>query len=150
MQEITDHTQTVSEIDWSIDEKILTVSHDRSIFVWKKNAKKWDKMMVNIDAKLSVMACKWAPSCKKFAIGACPNTLIIGYYNVEINCWTAIVKDNIVKAPIVSLDFHPSSNIVAIGSVDGSVKIVSCNFRKHTDEFIIRSKVDDFPYSGPF
>lgn len=41
LQKFTDHTQTVSDIDWSVDEKILTVSHDRSVYVWKKNNQKW-------------------------------------------------------------------------------------------------------------
>jgi len=49
-------------------------------------------MLVNIDVKLSVMACKWAPSCKKFALGSCPNTLILGFYNSSIKCWTAVIK----------------------------------------------------------
>ena len=92
IQEISDHTQTIAEIDWSVDEKIITASHDRSVFVWRKNNQKWDKMLVNIDVKLSVLACKWAQSCKKFALGSCPNTLILGYYNPEIKGWVASVK----------------------------------------------------------
>lgn len=38
-------------------------------------------MFVKVDCKLAVMSCKWAPCCKKFALGACPNTLGIGFYN---------------------------------------------------------------------
>lgn len=78
---MTDHTQTISEIDWSVDEKILTASHDRSVFVWRRNVNKWDKMLVSINVKLSVMACKWGASCKKFALGSCPSSLIIGFYS---------------------------------------------------------------------
>ncbi len=107
-------------------------------------------MLVNIDVRLSVMACKWAESCKKFALAACPTTLFVGFYNVESLCWTALVKDKLVNAPILTVDFHPSSNLIAIGTVDGAVKIVSCSFKKQTDKFVIQSKVDDFPYSGPF
>lgn len=40
-QIMNDHHQTVSDIDWSVDDKILTVSHDRSVYVWKKNNQKW-------------------------------------------------------------------------------------------------------------
>jgi WD40 repeat protein len=81
LQEIKEHHQTVSDIDWSVDEKLLTVSHDRSVFVWRKNNDKWEKMFVNIDVRLSAMACKWALSCKKFAIAALPTSLIVGYYS---------------------------------------------------------------------
>lgn len=38
-------------------------------------------MLVKIDIKLAIMACKWAPSCKKFALGSCPNTVTIGFYS---------------------------------------------------------------------
>jgi WD40 repeat protein len=107
-------------------------------------------MLAKIDVRLSIMACKWAPSCKKFALAACPSSLIVGYYNVEVACWTALAKEKIVSVPITSIDFHPSCNIIALGSIDGSVKIVSCSFKSQTDKLIIDSKVEDFPYSGPF
>lgn len=107
-------------------------------------------MLANLDAKLSILACKWAPSCKKFALAACPTSLIVGYYNIEGACWTGLTKDKIVSVPIVSVDFHPSCNLIALGSVDGSVKIVSSSFKSQTDKFIIQSKVDNYPYTGPF
>ncbi len=107
-------------------------------------------MLVTIDVRLSILACKWAPSCKKFALAACPTSLIVGYYSVEGACWAALVKDKIVNVPIVSIDFHPSCNIIALGSLDGSVKIVSCSFKSNTDKYIIESKIEEFPYSGAF
>jgi hypothetical protein len=64
--------------------------------------------------------------------------------------WTASVKDKIVSNPIVSLDFHPSGNIIALGIIDGSIKIVSCSFKKFSDTAVQQLKIDDFPYSGPF
>lgn len=60
------------------------------------------------------------------------------------------MKDKLVKSPIVSLDFHPSSNVIAVGSVDSSVKIISCSFKKSTDPMVLKAKVDDYPYNGPF
>lgn len=105
------------------------------------NNKKWEKMLVTIDVRLSILACKWAPSCKKFALAACPTSLIVGFYNTESLSWTALAKDKIVSAPIVSIDFHPSCNLIALGTVDGSVKIVTCSFKSQTDKLIILSKV---------
>lgn len=107
-------------------------------------------MLVNIDVRLSVIACKWAPSCKKFALASLPSSLIIGFYNPEEKAWTATVKDKIVSSPIVSIDFHPSANLIVLGTVDGSVKIVTCNFKKNSDPVIQKLSIDDFPYSGPF
>ena len=93
-------------------------------------------MLVNIDVRLSIMACKWAQSCKKFALASLPTSLSIGYYNPELKAWTAVVKDKIVNNPIVSIDFHPCGNLIVLGTVDGSVKIVSCSFKKTPDPLI--------------
>lgn len=59
----------------------MTSSHDRSVVVWKFNAERWEKMLVNIDIKLSILVAKWAPSCRKFAVGSTCNTLAISYFN---------------------------------------------------------------------
>jgi WD40 repeat protein len=36
LQGLKDHTQTIADIDWAPDNKILSSSHDRSVFVWKQ------------------------------------------------------------------------------------------------------------------
>ncbi len=36
LQEFKDHTQTVGDLEWSADNKIITSSHDRSVFIWKQ------------------------------------------------------------------------------------------------------------------
>jgi hypothetical protein len=90
-------------------------------------------MLVNIDVKLSVLACKWAPSSRKFALGSCPSTLTLCYFSPEANCWTATVKETLFKAPITTLDFHSSSNIIAVGTVDNVVSLVTCSFKKSSD-----------------
>lgn len=118
--------------------------------MWRKNQAKWDKMLVNIDVKLSVLACRWAPSCRKFALGSCPSSLTFCYFSPEANCWAAAVKDNLFKAPITTLDFHPSSNIIAVGTVDSIVHLVTCSFKKSSDEQILKAKIEDYPYNGPF
>lgn len=42
LQEMKDHSQTIADIDWSGDNKIITVSHDRSGFVWRQvSDEKW-------------------------------------------------------------------------------------------------------------
>ncbi len=107
-------------------------------------------MLANIDIKLSILCAKWTPNTKKFAIGAACSTIGIGFYNVEASCWTIISRSNICKSPVISLSFHPSSNIFAIGSTDNSIKILSCNLRNSKDEFVIKSNVEDNSYQGPF
>lgn len=83
MQQFHEHTQTISAIDWALDDKIITASHDRSVFVWTKQANQdhWTKMLANIDIKLSIMCAKWSMSSKKFALGSACNTLAIGCFS---------------------------------------------------------------------
>lgn len=151
VQEFSDQAQPISEIDWAKDDKIISGSHDRSVFIYKKTGPQaWQKMLVNIDIKLSILCIKWAPNGKKFALGASCNSLAFGFYNVESMCWTAASKDKFCKSPIISLSFHPSSNLVAIGSTDNSVKLISSSFRSSKDEFVQKSDVEDNSYQGPF
>lgn len=151
IQEFHDQAQPISEIDWSKDDKIISGSHDRSVFIYKRSGdSSWQKMLVNIDIKLSILCVKWAPSAKKFALGASCSTVAIGFYNSETSCWTLSTRDKLCKSPVISLSFHPSSNILAIGSTDNSIKIVSCNFKNSKDEFIKKSDVEDKSYQGPF
>lgn len=151
LQTLHDQSQPISEIDWSKDDKIICGSHDRSVFIYKKNKEStWSKSLVNIDIKLSILCVKWAPSTKKFGLGASCNTVAIGFYNVESQCWTVSTRDKICKSPVISISFHPSSNLVALGSTDNSVKIVSCSFKNSKDELIMKSDVEDKNYQGPF
>ena len=92
LEEKHEQTQPISEIDWSRDDKIITGSHDRSVFVYRRSGNTWQKMLVNIDIKLSILCAKWAPSSKKFGLGASCRTLGVGFYNVESSCWTVSVK----------------------------------------------------------
>ena len=42
IQEMHDQTQTVSEIDWAKDDKIVAGSHDRSVFIYRRTGNnKW-------------------------------------------------------------------------------------------------------------
>lgn len=156
LQEVKDHTQTISDIDWSADNKIITSSHDRSVFAWKQiSDSKWERMLVNIDIKLSIIVSKWAPSAKKFALGSTCNTIALGFFNIESQCWTVSTRNHhsknpISTSPIISLCFHPSSNLLAVGTADFKVKIVTASFKSSKEKMIIQSKVEDNPYKGPF
>jgi actin related protein 2/3 complex, subunit 1A/1B len=157
LQDIKDHSQTIGDIDWAADNKLLTSSHDRSVFGWKQISDfKWERMLVNIDIKLSILTSKWAPNTKKFALGSACNTIALGFYNVDEHCWTVSTRNHnsknpISTSPITTLCFHPSSNILAVGTADFTVKIVTSSFKKSKDPMVIKSKVEeDSSYKGPF
>jgi WD40 repeat protein len=100
-------------------------------------------MLVNIDLKLSILCVKWAPSAKKFVVIDSSNALGIGFFNTESNCWTLSTRggDKICKSPIITLSFHPSSNIFAVGSTDNSIKIISCSFKSSKEPLVINSNI---------
>jgi hypothetical protein len=158
LQRIKDHTQTISDVDWAADNKIITSSHDRSVFVWKPSGTsefKWDRQLVNIDIKLSILVSKWAPSARKFALGSSCNTIALGFFNIESQCWTVSTRNHLSKnpisaSPIITLCFHPSSNLLAVGTADYQVRIVTSSFKKSKDKLVIESKVEDNSYRGPF
>lgn len=82
VQTLQDQIQPISEIDWAKDDKLISGSHDRSVFIYKRSGNtQWQKMLVNIDIKLSILCVKWAPSAKKFALGSSCNTVAVGFYN---------------------------------------------------------------------
>jgi len=42
IQKFHEHSQTISDVDWSSDYKVITCSHDRSIVVWQRvSESKW-------------------------------------------------------------------------------------------------------------
>ena len=146
-----EQTQTISEVDWGKDDKIIAGSHDRSVFIYRRAGNnKWEKMLVNIDIKLSILCAKWAPSAKKFGLGASCRSLALGFYNIESSCWTVSVREKFTKSPITSVSFHPSSNLMAVGSSDSSVRVVTCNFKRSKDPFVQKSDIEDSNYQGPF
>ena len=156
LQEIKDHSQTINDVHWAADNKIISSSHDRSVFVWKQASNaKWDRELVNIDIKLSILVSKWAPSGKKFALGSACNTIALGFYNIEEHCWTVSTRNHhsknpISTSPIITVCFHPSSNLLAIGTADFKVRVVTASFKKTKDQTIIKSKVEENSYKGPY
>ncbi len=142
LQDLKDHTQTVAGVDWTADNKILTSSHDRSVFVWQQvSDSKWERMLVNIDVKLSILVSKWAPNGKKFALGSSCNSLALGFFNSSLKCWNIMFRDHTMKnpittSPVTTLCFHPSSNLIAVGSADFKVKIVTFSLKKSKNDFI--------------
>ena len=96
---------------------------------------------------------KWAPSAKKFALGSACNTLALGIFNTEEHCWTVSTRNHhsknpISTSPVITLCFHPSSNLLVVGTADFKVKIVTCSFKKSKNQAI--SKIEDDSYKGPF
>ena len=58
-------------------------------------------------------------------MGAGDHGIYIGYWDSNLNWWNTykILK---FKSSIISLAFHPSEKVIAAGSSDYTVKLISC------------------------
>lgn len=106
-------------------------SHDRSVSVWQKKGDEFVKELANLSNKLSVICGLWAPNGDKFAIGTSCKSVYIGFYHHEEKFWSGIIlksKDRSgFNSTITTLAFHKSSNLIAIGSADFSVRVLTCS-----------------------
>ncbi|EGR28332.1 hypothetical protein IMG5_177920 [Ichthyophthirius multifiliis] len=75
---LKEHKQTISDLSFSIQNKLLSVSHDKSVFVWKKNNQDWVKEAVDCQNSLAFLKCTWSKNGKKFAIGSGDHKVYIG------------------------------------------------------------------------
>lgn len=106
-------------------------SYDRSLTIWQKKGEEYTKELANLSNKLSIIYSLWAPDGNKFAIGTSCKSVYIGSYNHEDNFWSGLLlkpKDkNPIQSTISALAFHKSGNLLAIGSTDCSLRVVTCS-----------------------
>eukprot|EP01015_Nassula_variabilis_P025397 TRINITY_DN495_c0_g1_i17.p2 TRINITY_DN495_c0_g1~~TRINITY_DN495_c0_g1_i17.p2 ORF type:complete len:363 (-),score=69.51 TRINITY_DN495_c0_g1_i17:34-1122(-) len=124
---LKEHFQKVTVVDWSPKNQILTGSYDRNVFVWSFNNEKnnWKPELVLIQQSRAVLCGGWDSDGDKFVVGTGSHKAMVGYYEKRNNWWQ---KEQIkgFKASVIAIAFHPSGRVVAIGSADQTVKIVSC------------------------
>lgn len=126
---LTEHQQTVSCLSFSSQNLLLSVSHDKSIFVWERVAPgNWKKQQVACQNKLGFLTACWSPNGKKFAVGSSDNKVYLGYFETINNWWTTLTIPGF-KASISTLAFHPSSKLLFIGSMDLSAKLLTVDIR---------------------
>jgi len=124
---LKEHAQTVSVLDWSHQNLLLTGSYDRSVFVWGYNKEKgvWAPEMVmgNTQNRAILDGC-WSPQNTKFCFGTGSFKIYIGYVDPENNWWFAeTLSKKKFGGSVISVAFHPSGNAIAAGSVDGTVRV---------------------------
>jgi actin related protein 2/3 complex subunit 1A/1B len=141
---------TVSALDWSVKNQIMTGSYDRNVVVWSFDQvhNKWttDLCIIQEQNRAILDGC-WSPSGRKFAVGSAAKRAFVGYYE-PANKWWNSIKITGFSASVMTVKFHPNERVLAIGSADHSVKVVSCywpeldkepgpapNFKAMTKEF---------------
>lgn len=109
-------------------------SHDRSLSIWSKKGDIYNKELANLSNRLSIICAQWTANGNKFAIGTSCKSVYIGSYNHEENFWSGLLlkpKDkNPIQSTVTSVSFHKSGNLLAVGSTDFSVRVLTCSLSK--------------------
>ena len=115
---LTKHSQRVTGLDWSCHRRLLSVSEDRTAFVWQQDSDgKWRPSNVELKAQRAALCAAWSPDGDRFAVGLSSKDTALCYWHAEVNCWVAM-KVGKAKAAITALAWHPSSQYLATGSTD--------------------------------
>lgn len=120
------HVGFISCLDWNANtNEILSVSHDKTAFVWTFSSGKWESSNVVANAKLGYLTCKWNSRGDKFCAGTSNKNLYIGYYNGSSDWWMCMnIKGH--KSSVCTCTIDPTSLFVISGSTDLRVYIHSC------------------------
>ena len=123
----SEHTMLVSGIDWSpVTNKIVTCSHDRNAFVWTYNdtSAEWEPSLVILRINRAALDVKWSPDGKKFAVASGSKCVPICHYEEDNNWWISkMIKKH--KSTVLSVDWHPNSQLVATGCCDFKCRVFS-------------------------
>jgi len=124
---LTDHSETVSSIDWSKTTNfLLTCSHDRNAYVWtfKEKEDKWEPDLVLIRINRAATMCRWSPLGNKFAVASSAKCVPICYYEEKHNWWVskAIRKH---KSTVLSVAWCPNNKFIVTGATDFRCRILS-------------------------
>lgn len=153
LHEFDMHDMCVSSVDWSPKtNQILSVSHDRNAFVWthNKESDKWEPKLVVLRIDRGANDVKWSPNGKKFAVASSAKKVPISYYEDEQDWWISLmIKQH--KSSVLSLDWHPNSQIIATGSCDFKCRVFCAHMPeidKEQDNGPFEGKLEDAPEFG--
>lgn len=135
------HKMTVSCVDWSGSNQIVSCSHDRNAFVWTHDqaSDQYRPKLVILRIDRAANMVKWSPDGKKFAIASSDKKVPICHFSTEQNFWiSAMIKKH--KSTVLCLDWHPNNQLIVTGACDFRCRI----FCAYVD------KVDTEQDNGPF
>lgn len=124
---LKEHNLPISGVDWNVRNQIITVSYDRNAIVWNFNARenKWKTDLVIIqDQARAILDVNWSASGNKFVLGTGAHRVFVGYYEDKNKWWHSKRIANFASS-VLAVRFHPSERVVATGSADHTVKLIS-------------------------
>jgi len=127
VQTLKEHSQTVSVLDWSSTNLIVTGSFDRSIFVWsynKEQQKFEPNMVMGNKQNRGILDGSWSPNGRKFCYSTGTYKVFQGFFDPATNWWDAgVVSQKKFSSSVLCVSYHPSNRVIAAGSSDFSVRL---------------------------
>jgi actin related protein 2/3 complex subunit 1A/1B len=114
------------------------------------------ELVYSSQSKLSIIRGVWSPNGKKFAIGSSCKKLFVARYDPFLKMWVTVwlrVKEDVAfKSTVNTVRFHCSGRVVAAGSTDFTLKVVTAFLdTKNPDPNAEQMPlVEDYDYKGPF
>lgn len=125
--ELLEHSSRITGIDWDpVYNRIVTSGSDRNAHVWVEDPKKpgkWIPTMVILRSDRAATCVKWSPCGLKFAVGTGSKEVSICYYDQKSNWWACKKIKKGIKSTVLSVDWHPDSSVLAVGSTDFRTRI---------------------------
>jgi len=131
---LTDHTETVSSIDWSAaTDFLVTCSHDRNAYVWSFDPKenKWNPSLVILRINRAATMCRWSPLGNKFAVASSAKFVPVCHYEAKHKWWVSKPTKK-HKSTVLSVAWCPNNKFILTGSTDYRCRIISA-FKKEID-----------------
>jgi len=120
------HTQRVTGLSFSSSGLLVSVSEDRTGFVWTQQGGAWIPSNVELKATRAPLCVAWSPDSDKFAVGTSGKDLSICTWQEDADAWVA-KKVGKYKAAVGTLAWHPTSAYLAAGSFDCSCNVWDVN-----------------------
>ena len=132
MSHVTRHTS----LSWGhANNRLVSCSQDRNAFVWTlESSGKFMPELVALRVKNACTDVKWSPCEKKFAVATGAKHVALCYYSIEdsssgTGLWVAKHIGN-HGSTVLSIDWHPSSCMLASGSSDQWCRIFMSAVKK--------------------
>ena len=130
---LTEHDLVVSALDWSsVNNKIVSCSHDRNAFVWtyepasSDEEAKWKPALVILRIDRAAMDVKWAWDGLRFAVGSGSKCIPMCTYDASNDWWVSKMIKKKIKSTVICVAFHPTNGqLLATGCADFKCRIFS-------------------------
>jgi actin related protein 2/3 complex subunit 1A/1B len=120
------HTQRVTGLSFSSSSHLVSVSEDRTGFVWRQEGGAWITNNVELKASRAPLCVSWSPDSSKFAVGTSGKDISVCTWQEDADAWVA-KKVGKYKAAVGTLAWHPTSAYLASGSFDCSCHVWDVN-----------------------